>query len=121
MRCPRKQTSHLREQGDTGRIGRGTARRARQRGKELANDHPRGAVEQAAADARDLAADRRLVDVADRGAARRHRRQGDAPLAAAESKRAFGRAAQRDRARRIEVGEVDLGAVSALYRTDADA
>ena len=41
----------------------------RQRREELADDHARGAIEQAAADARDLAADRRLVDVADRGAA----------------------------------------------------
>ena len=49
---------------------------ARQRRKELANDYPRGAVEQAAADACHLAADRRLVDVADRGAAIRASNEG---------------------------------------------
>ena len=99
--------------------GGATAGLARQRRKELANDHPRGAVEQAAADACHLAADRRLVDEVDRGAAIRDRNpQGDAPFAAAESgRRAFGGAAERDRMRRIEVGQFDVGAVASLHGT----
>ena len=92
----------------------------RQRGKELSDDDARRAIQQAAADARDLAADRGLVDVADRGAAVVGWNQRDAAFAAAKSERAFGRPAERHRMRRIEIGQFHLGAIASFDRADAD-
>src|SRR5277367_2366790 len=108
------------KQGRTRLRGSVTACVARQRREELANNHPRGPVEQAAANARYLAADRRLIDVADRGAAILGRNEGDASFAAAKSERAFGGAAKRDRVRRIEVGQFHIGAIASFHGTDAD-
>src|SRR5580704_2514364 len=115
-----EQAAQLRQQGDAGLPRPDTTCLARQRREELTDDHARGTVEQAAADARHLAADRRLIDVADRCAAILGRNEGDAPLPATESERAFGGPAQRDSMRRIEIGQFHVGAVSPLYRTDAE-
>src|ERR1700692_3677781 len=97
---PSEPTTQFRKQGWTRWIGCATARLSRQRRKELSDDHPRRAVEQATTDARHLAADRRLVDVANRSAAGIGRNQRDAPFAAAKSERAFRGSAERDRMRR---------------------
>src|ERR1700733_7921508 len=114
---PSEQAADLRKPGPTRWRGSVTACLARQRREELADDHPRGPLEQATADARHLAADRRLIDVADRGAAILGRNEGDASLAAAEAERALGGAAERDRMRRIEVGQFHIGAIRSFHRT----
>src|ERR1700687_1649291 len=100
---PSEHAADSRKQGRTRLRGSVTACLARQRREELANDHPRGPVEQATADARHLNADRRCLDVADRCAAILCRNDGDASRAAAETERALGGAAKRERMRRIEV------------------
>src|ERR1700722_6833840 len=92
---PSEQAAHARKQGRA-RPTRTTGL-MRQRGKELTNDHARGAVEQAASDACHLAADGRLIGVAYSGAAVSGRMQGDASFTAAESERAIGRRSKRDR------------------------
>src|SRR5580692_2845581 len=111
---PSEQAADSRKQGRTRLRGSVTACFARQRREELANDPPRGPVEQATANARHFAADRRRIDVADRGAAILGRNEGDASLAAAETERALGGAAERDRMRRIEVGQFYIGAIASF-------
>src|ERR1700722_2392545 len=117
---PSEQAADPRKQGRTRWRGHVTARLARQRREELADDHPRGPVEQATTDARHLATDRGLVDVADRRAAILGRNEGDASLAAAETERALGGAAKRDGLRRIELGQFHIGAIASFHRADAD-
>src|ERR1700692_569271 len=96
---PSEQAADSRKQGRTRLRGSVTACLARQRREELANDHHFPAYP-------------RLVAVADRGAAILGRNDGDASLAAAETERALGGAAKRERMRRIEVGQFHIGAIA---------
>src|SRR5580704_18700697 len=94
---PSEPTKRTCEQGRTRLCGIITTCLARQRGKELADNHPCRPVEQTSTDARDLAADGCFVDIADRGAAVFGGNEGDASFAAAKSERAFAGANKRDR------------------------
>src|ERR1700722_8506145 len=117
---PSEQAADPRKRGRTRWRGHVTARHARQRREELADDHPRGPVEQATTDTRYLATDRGLIDVADRGAAMLGRNKGDASFAAAETERALGGTAKRNGMRRFEIGQLHIGAIASFHRADAD-
>ena len=78
----------------------------------MPDDDACGAVEQTAANARQLAADGGHIGVVYAGAAILGRQRNTA-LGMAESERATGGSVERDRPRWIEVGQPDVGRTSA--------
>src|SRR5579872_5203441 len=93
---------------------------AGQCGEELADDDARRAIEQTAADARDLAADYGVIAVGQVCPSLAVGRERDASLGSAEAERTGGAPTQGDRTWRIGIEKFDIGAITPADRADAE-